>query len=127
MKFSDNILLYTLTPLLILLTGAAYVRFMVLHDYIVTYEGQCDPQTESCFIGCEDEECKQTFYFTIVEKYAANLYEQCGNDISDCELANVCLPGEEESCSITYCTPSEETCSTKNDFIQSDNINQPQP
>lgn len=114
MRFRNNFLLYTLIPLVTLFIGASYIRFMVLHDYTVAYEGMCDPITESCFIGCEDEECTVEYYYTQVEKYAPNLNAQCGNDITDCEDANVCLKEEGSQCSVTYCDPEAdgEACET---------------
>lgn len=104
MHFRENILLYTLIPLIVLASTASYYRFMVIHDYIVSYEGTCDPALESCFVGCEDDECTDEYYYTRVERYAANLINFCGNDITDCEEANSCTSGEND-CSITYCDP----------------------
>ncbi len=103
MHFKKFFLLYTLVPLLILSAAASYYRFMVIHDYTVEYEGVCEPEVSSCFVGCEDDECSAEYYYTIMTKDASKLTEQCGANITDCESANVCLPSELESCSITYC------------------------
>jgi hypothetical protein len=51
-----------LVILLAFVTLVSYARFFVLDDYIVMYEGDCDPYTESCFIGCEDDECTEEYY-----------------------------------------------------------------
>lgn len=114
MHFKKYFLLYTLIPLLILSTAASYFRFMVIHDYTVEYEGSCEPEGSSCFIGCGDEECKVEYYYTIVTKNASHLFEQCGTDITDCELANICLPEDNEDCNITYCDPliDPDACET---------------
>jgi len=70
----------------------------------VSYEGECDPKMELCFIGCENDECTKEYYYTMVQKYAPDVYAQCGEDITDCVEASVCLPSDRE-CSITYCDP----------------------
>ncbi len=102
MHFRDHVLLYTLVPLIILLAVASGYRFMVRYDYNVMYEAACDPTVQSCFIGCGNDECTETYYYAEVQKYAADLYAQCGADITGCEAAAACLPGERD-CSVTYC------------------------
>lgn len=102
MKFSENILLYTLTPLIILFIGASYMRFFIIHDYMVEYEGVCDPATNHCFIGCEDEQCTTEYYYSKIQKYAPNIIEQCGSNITDCDNASICTDSETK-CSITFC------------------------
>jgi len=105
MKFKKYVLVYSILPLLILLVGSSYLRFMVNHDYMVAYEGECDPVTNICFVGCEDDECATEYYYSQVLKYAPNLLGQCSNDITDCDSANICLNEDEGRCSITYCDP----------------------
>lgn len=88
---------------------------MVLEDYIVEYEGFCEPEVSSCFVGCEDDECTTEYYYTIVTKNAPQLLEQCGADITDCDFAHICLPKGDEGCSITYCdtlVDGEDACVT---------------
>ncbi len=98
----------------------SYNRFLIKNDYMVGYEGECDPSFESCFVGCEDDECTQEYYYTEVQKYAPDLYKECGKDITDCDAANICLP-EDNNCSVTYCNPEtaneDEACS---DLINTD-------
>jgi hypothetical protein len=79
---------------------------MVLHDYVVAYEGDCDPYTENCFVGCEDDECTENYYYSLVQKYAADVKAQCGTDITDCEDAYKCLPEDGDQCDVTYCNPA---------------------
>jgi hypothetical protein len=76
-------------------------------DYKVGYEGVCDPTTQKCFIGCEDDECSAEYFYSKMQKHATNLLTQCGNDITDCELANECQENE-QGCSITYCEEEKD-------------------
>lgn len=107
----------------------SYNCFIVNHDYIVEYEGVCDPITEKCFVGYEEgNNGEEEYYYSYVRKYAADLYAQCGKDITDCEAANVCLP-EDRECLVVYCetgidenictTPAEESNKQNNNIIKS--------
>jgi hypothetical protein len=109
------VLVYTLVPFMILFISASYFRFVIQHDYIVAYEATCDPSTESCFIGCEDETCSSTYTYKLMEKYAATLYGTCGQDITDCAFAHTCISTETQ-CRVTYCDPTTEQteCSESN-------------
>ena len=128
MQFRKYILFYIFSPLCILFIGASYVRFFITHDYIVAYEGVCDPVVNDCFIGCEDDECSEEYYYSEVQKYAADLLIQCGKDITNCESANICLPTDDTKCSVTYCnvatgdeaceSVSEDSAVTDTDKIQ---------
>jgi hypothetical protein len=94
---------YYLLLVIILITGVfSYLRFIVRHDYIVYYEGECDPALMSCFVGCKDDECTEKYYYSEVQKYTPDLLRECGVFIDDCAGANVCLPTDQK-CSITYC------------------------
>lgn len=114
MRFRNNATFYILATLTVLSIGAAYFRFIVAQDYIVAYEGVCEPATQICFIKCSDDACTSKEYYDKVQKYAANLYAQCGKDITDCNDANICLPQGDKKCSITYCDPKIEgnTCTS---------------
>lgn len=113
MRFRNHFLLYTVLPLILIAGFASYYRFMVAGDYIVQYEGECNPSTETCFVWCEDEECTDVYYYTIVENRVKDIFQRCGPDITDCEAASVCLPSD-TACTITYCDPENlgegETC-----------------
>ncbi len=111
MKPSVTILHFSIIILLVLLIGSSYVRFMVNYDYLISYELECSPETTPCFIGCEDEECSEEYYYTKIEKYAADLRRQCGVDITDCENSYYCLAEGDSQCSITYCNPDVDECS----------------
>ncbi len=131
---NKNILFYILVPLIILSGTVSYFRFIVNHDYIVGYEGVCDPTIESCFIGCEDDECTTEYYYTKIQKYGSDLYAECEKDITDCEGANMCLPSDRK-CSIVYCDmaidgsdacytekPNTEQINPTEKYLQDDNI-----
>lgn len=104
MSFTRHLLLYVLLPVCLGAIIVSYYRFMVADDYLVEYEGACDPYTESCFVGCENEECVDPYYYTKVTKYASDVEAQCGPDFTACEETSVCLP-EDRSCEITFCDP----------------------
>ena len=108
MNFGDKVFKWFLFLLAVLFVLTSYYRFLVIHDYLVAYEGECDPYTQVCFVGCEDDECSSEYYYSQVEKYAPNVYEQCGKDITDCESASRCLPEDGEQCSVTYCDPGTD-------------------
>jgi|SRR3989338_11679671 len=99
--FHNNFLFYILALFIIVVGVISYNRFIVNQDYLVGYEGECDPATEECFVGCEDDACAEEYFYTKMIKYAPDLYQECGSDITDCEAASVCLP-DDRVCSITY-------------------------
>ena len=102
MHFRKHILLYTLLPLLVITTTVSYYHFIVTSEYVVQYEGECDPKTESCFEGCEDDTCESIYPYKIIERQASSILSLCGPDITDCPDANVCTNDEME-CRIEYC------------------------
>ena len=116
MHFKKYILLYTVVPLIVLLTASAYYRFFVLQNYLVSYERECDPYTESCFIYCEDGdvECTEPFYYSIIEREAFEISNLCiSGDVTECEEANTCLAAT-SSCSVIYCDIESDTDSCEN-------------
>lgn len=122
--FKSHILLFTIVPLFILFVAASYVRFMIQLDYLVSYEGECDPYTESCFLYCEDEECSDPFYYTTIERQAKEIYDRCGLDVSECEEAQTCQ-SDVAVCNITYCdiNDPQTECETLNNEDQPLNSN----
>lgn len=125
MNFKKYFLLYTLVPLALLSVASSYYRFMVMEDYVVEYEGDCDPAENVCFIGCEDDTCLVKYHYSMITKNASHLVAQCGRDISSCEAAHVCLAEDGEECSISYCDPEEDgdTCETIENAPTLDNVN----
>lgn len=119
MEFQKHVFLYLLIPLVLISAGYSYYRFMVAHDYVVGYQGTCDPATRKCFVGCNNDNqdissCTDTYYYAKMQKYAVDLYAECGPDITDCADASTCL-AQDRKCSVTYCDPAnaDDTCSTK--------------
>lgn len=100
----EHLFLYFLTLLAIIVIIISYFHFIIKQDYIVWYEGECDSATEICFKGCDDDACSKEYYYSKVQKYAQDLFNECGKDITNCESANICLKGNKE-CSVTYCNP----------------------
>lgn len=90
--------------LTILAVAACYYRFMVVHDYILYDEIECDPYTDSCFIYCEDDECTEPFYYAQMERPAINLMELCGGYDEDCDAVYACTDAEVD-CTVTFCDP----------------------
>lgn len=109
MHFKKYILLYTILPLLFVATISLAYRFFILHDYEVSYEIECEPSTNSCYVGCEDEECLDNYFYSLVNRRSSVLYEICGKDIIDCDGANYCVPGEKE-CQVNYCPVESGEC-----------------
>lgn len=100
--FRSHIFLFILLPLVIIVGAVSFYRFIIKHDYVVGYEGVCDPYINKCFTGCENNECAKVYYYSKMKKYAPDLYKQCGENITDCEAASACLQGDRK-CSIVYC------------------------
>lgn len=103
-----HLLALILIPLCIVAATASYVRFVVAMNYVIEFEGDCDPSTESCFHACEDDSCAAVYYYSLVQKHAADVYAQCGPDITDCDAAYTCLEGER--CTIVHCEPDSGEC-----------------
>ena len=98
----------TIIILFALMAATSFFRFVVNTDYYVSYEGDCDPAFESCYIGCEDDECTEEYYYSYMERHAAELSTICGNDISECDEAYYCPEDESVYCEITFCEPAED-------------------
>ncbi|MBU1292830.1 hypothetical protein KJ819_02050 [Patescibacteria group bacterium] len=109
MGFKKHPILYIILPLCVLAIAASFYRFMVLQDYIVTYEGACDPSAQSCYLACVDDSCSETYYYALVQKRSGDVLAQCGPDITDCEQASVCLESDRD-CFIEYCDSSVDSC-----------------
>lgn len=111
--FYKNILFYVIVPCVVFLFASSYYRFVVKHDYMVGYDGACDPSSKTCFVGYEDGDPEKMYYYSKMQKYAPDLYGQCGEDITDCEAASVCFLNDRE-CSVEYCDPEKdgELCET---------------
>lgn len=122
---SDNFFLLILFFAVIIVVFLSYDRFIVRHDYIVGYEGLCDPLVEKCFVGVDDTN-ESEYYYTKMQKYEPDLFAQCGKDITDCSAANVCFP-DDRDCSITYCDEktknNDEECASGSEKSDTTNSN----
>lgn len=122
-NFQNHFFLYILVTLIFIVGIFSYHRFMIRQDYVVGYEGVCDPAANpnECFSGCDDDACTEEYYYSKIVKYAPDLYKECGVDITDCEAANSCLP-DNRYCSVQYCNPEDnsDTCAAETN-IQDDN------
>ncbi len=116
MHLKEKILYTTLASLIVLSFTASYYRFVILKDYIVAYEHTCDPTFESCFVGCNDDACESQYYYAVIEKMTYDVYQLCGNDVTNCDEAYLCKEND-TLCNVIYCDPAsiiEETCSSNN-------------
>ncbi len=120
MDFRRHFLLYAVLLLIVLAAGYSYYRFMVADDYVVEYEVDCDPATQACFTGCDDDECTSTYAYALMQKRAPDIERECGVDITDCEAAQSCLEGD-TGCSVSYCDPeSDGECIGPNAAVSED-------
>lgn len=115
-KIRNHFFFYILVAIIFIVGIFSYRRFMIKQDYVVGYEGICDPATNinKCFEGCNDDACTEKHYYLKMVKYAPDLYKECGEDITDCEAASACLSGD-NNCIETYCNPDDksDTCATE--------------
>ncbi len=131
-NFRNYFFFYTLVGAVFLAGVFSYGRFMIRRDYMVGYEGSCDPavsDVNKCFQGCDDDACTKVHYYSKMLKYAPDLRRECGEDITGCESANACL-SDDRQCSVTYCNPEvkEDTCATETDIQKNqDSINEELP
>ena len=110
--FKQHFFLYIILLLTILATAASYYRFMVTYDYAVYDEIECDPYQSSCFIYCEDDECTEPFYYSLLTRRADVLMYTCGYDYPDCDASLGCMP-DEENCENIFCDPEiDNECDT---------------
>lgn len=112
MNTKMKIFLGVFVLLSLLSVSASYYRFMVLHDYVIEAEVDCDSSVESCFVWeCDpsvEGECTgdpeyDTWYYKIVSRNAQYIPE-CMPDDTDCDQFS-CSPQTEEDCSYVYCSP----------------------
>lgn len=110
-------ILFSLFGILIVLSvSASYYRFMVLHDYIIEAQVDCNPSSESCFVWeCDpsiEGECtgnpdKDTWYFKIAHRNAKNI-TACEEGDELCAPFSCPLEGEEE-CDEVLCNADSLT------------------
>lgn len=118
MHFKKYFFSYILSSLLIFTVIVSCYRFIIISDYIVSYEIDCDPTTESCFVGCEDDECTQEYYYAVMERKAFEINSICGKDIINCDMAYYCPNDTNIECNLTYCNAETDgdSCSDLNNI-----------
>ncbi len=108
-SWAEKILFIVFALLIAGSVAVSYYKFMVVRDYIIQAEAECDPYTEACFVYVCDpeagEECtgdpvEDTSYYKLIHRNAKNI-PLCDPNDEDCE-ALTCPEGEEE-CTITLC------------------------
>ena len=104
-----NFFTIAIIALMVVTVSACLTRFLILKDYDVTYEVECDPYTEQCYVSCEDDVCEEVRYYKYITTHATELFDLCGPDISECESASVCIDGQID-CEVTLCSPQFEEC-----------------
>ena len=74
--FRNHFFLFTLVIVISMVGIFSYYRFMIKRDYMVGYEGVCDPavNTNKCFEACDDDACTEKHYYSKMVKYAPDLY-----------------------------------------------------
>lgn len=111
--------------LIIAMVGVTYYKIIILRDYQIAAQAECDPTLEKCFIyECspeDDEECsdnpaERLSYYKIIHKQAYNFPECRAGE--ECEEPK-CEPGEEK-CEEILCREAElkddEACSDPASF-----------
>jgi hypothetical protein len=109
MSSRHNVFFYIIALFLVLTASASYYRFIVLGDFMVSYEVDCDPFTEDCFIGCEDNQCTEEYFYSTITRHANEIEALCGNDITDCEAAQHCSANNNRCTRIT-CDSGLDAC-----------------
>jgi hypothetical protein len=126
MDKKSKILLWVLLFLIIGSVAVTYWRIMIKKDYMIEAQADCDPTIDKCFIWqcdpastVEGEKCtgdpdKDTWYYQIIKRKAANI-PLCDPADENCR-ALVCEDGEKD-CSATFCddTNKEEQGAECND------------
>jgi len=105
-----NVFFYIIVLFLLLTAAASYYRFVVLNDYLVSYEIACDPYLSDCFVGCADAACTNTYYYSLVTRHAAEVRALCGESITNCPAAAYC-PADNTACVLKACDTSSN-CET---------------
>ncbi len=88
--------------------GAAYYRYFVVRDYMITAQAECDPYTEACFVAvcdpsaaeCTGDPEEDTSYYKEISRNARHI-PLCDPTDEGC-TALICPEGEED-CTVTLC------------------------
>jgi hypothetical protein len=110
MDIKSKILLGILGVVIVLSVSTSYYRFLVLHDYVIETEIDCDPTYESCFTwecDSESEECtgnpeEDIWYYKLAYRNAKNIPACDLNDETCNQFA--CPEGGEADCVEILCS-----------------------
>ncbi len=125
----SKMLFWVMAMLIVLSVSASYYRFMVLHDYVVEAQIDCDPTFESCFVWecdpsiegeCTGNEEEDTWYYKIAHRNAKNI-TGCEDGDTTCQFT--CPSDGEEECDEILCSDEAlatydvlNTCTNPDDF-----------
>ncbi len=119
--FRKHFFYLTILLVIVFVGTVSFYRFIIKHDYVVGYQGSCDPVSGKCFKSCEDDACTKIDYYSEMQKYEPDLFRECGKDITNCAAANTCLSGD-RNCSVTYC---DKNTSDNDNVCQEPIVKQP--
>ena len=131
MDKKSKILIITILVLIAGTVAVTYFRIMIKKDYIISAQTDCDPTTEKCFIwncdpnsqvegeACTGDATKDTWYYKIIKRKAANI-PLC--DPKDENCAALTCPEGKKNCSEVFCSAETATqgeeCSDPETYIQ---------
>lgn len=110
--------------LILLVVCAAFLKYFVFKDYIITMHVDCDPASEHCFVSVcdpsEDDTCskdpsEQMSYYKVIQKKAGRM-PNCDPNSNSC----VINCSNDNDCKIILCSPDSQdfgdTCSDENNL-----------
>lgn len=124
----SKVLLAVFGTAIILSVGVSFYRYMVVRDYIIEAQVDCDPTAEACFVyecdpESEDPEAMCTgspeediWYYRIIHKNAMNI-SACDDQNQEACASLTCAENEKE-CGYTFCEEGNADgvrCSTAED------------
>jgi hypothetical protein len=90
--------------------SSLFYKFIVLKDFNVLFNVDCDPSSEACFINFDDcsetttdDDCAYPYKVISISQYLID--SKCQSDDGSC-LLNLC-ESDSTSCDIIYCTNNE--------------------
>lgn len=114
--------------LVVVSIGVSYYKFVVIKDYAIRFQAECNPETEACFVDTcdpEAEECigdveQDISYYKIIQRKAYRM-PLCDPNEEYCQRAMVCQKNEED-CEVIFCSDeaveeSGATCSDPETYL----------
>lgn len=105
-----NKIIFKITVLLIIIISMlTYYNIFILHNYSISFEVPCDPNTESCFAAkCDltyNDNCSlgTFYYYKLIEKKASDAMI-CDSENFEC----LACKENEKKCSVILCDPQDE-------------------